>query len=135
MENHKEIRWKQRFSNFEKAFLLLNRTAKKEKLNEAEKAGLIQFFEITFELSWKIMKDYLESIGFITKSPRETIKQAYQAEIISNGHKWIDALEARNKTSHIYEEEEIEEISINIVVLFVPIIQDLYSFLKKENEK
>jgi len=94
----------------------------------------IQFYEITFELAWKVMKDYLDSIGFNTKSPRETIKQAYQAEIINNGHEWIDALEARNKTSHIYDDVEIAEITTKIRSIFFPLIQDFYVFLKKENE-
>ena len=59
MENKKEIRWKQRFVNFEKTFLLLERTVKIGELSEAERGGLIQFYEVSFELSWKTMKDYL----------------------------------------------------------------------------
>ncbi len=47
-----DIRWIQRFFNFERAFLLLQDSLKTEKLSILERAGLIHFFEMTFELSW-----------------------------------------------------------------------------------
>ncbi|WP_342774217.1 nucleotidyltransferase substrate binding protein [Aquibacillus sediminis] len=53
---------------------------------ELERAGIIQFFETTFELAWKVLKDYLEAEGYVAKSPRDSIKQAFQAEIIEDGH-------------------------------------------------
>ena len=86
MKNLKEIRWKQRFVNFEKAYFLLARTVKIANPTEAEKGGLIQFYEMAFELAWKVQKDYLEYNGFTVKSPRATIKQAFQSDIITNGH-------------------------------------------------
>ncbi|MDC3413872.1 nucleotidyltransferase substrate binding protein [Aquibacillus sp. 3ASR75-286] len=46
----------------------------------------MQFFETTFELAWKVLKDYLEVEGFVANSPRESIKQAFQVEIIEDGH-------------------------------------------------
>ncbi|WP_235371769.1 nucleotidyltransferase substrate binding protein, partial [Caldibacillus thermoamylovorans] len=45
-----------------------------------KRQDLFNFFEITFELALKVLKDYLEAQGYIVKSPRETIKQAYQME-------------------------------------------------------
>ena len=134
MENKKEIRWKQRFVNFEKAFLLLERTVKIEKLSEAERGGLIQFYEVSFELSWKTMKDYLESIGFSTKSPRETIKQAFQIGVIKDGYVWIDALDDRDLTTQIYDEEITIKISNAIVEKYYPAIKGLYMFLKRKNK-
>ena len=71
---------------------------------------LYQFYEICFELSWKTMKDYLESEGFEVKSPREAIKLAFQTGLVEDGELWIEALEARNMTSHIYDEETINKI-------------------------
>ncbi|WP_163580800.1 HI0074 family nucleotidyltransferase substrate-binding subunit [Gracilibacillus saliphilus] len=61
--------------------------------------------ESTIELSWKLLKDYLESEGYIVKSPRETIKQAFQMELIDNGHIWMDALAQRNLTTYTYDEQ------------------------------
>ena len=99
MDNLKEIRWKQRFENFNKSYTLLKKYSSGPIVTELEKAGIIQFFEMTFELGWKVLKDYLESEGYIVKTPRDTIKQAFQVGIIENGHVWIDALSNRNLTT------------------------------------
>lgn len=97
---NQDVRWIQRFQNFEKTFLLLQETVQIKNPSVAERAGLIQFFEMTFELAWKLLKDYEEE-GFIVKSPRDAIKQAFQTNIITAGHTWIDALEDRNLTTSI----------------------------------
>ncbi|WP_043988508.1 nucleotidyltransferase substrate binding protein, partial [Caldibacillus thermoamylovorans] len=80
MDFQKNIRPQQRFDNFKKSYQLLEKYSSLELTSEIEKAGLIQFFEITFDLALKVLKDYLEAQGYIVKSPRETIKQAYQME-------------------------------------------------------
>ena len=133
--NNKEIRWKQRFINFEKAFMLLERTLKIKTPSEAEKGGIIQFYEVAFEISWKLIKDYLESLGFEVNSPRTAIKQAFQADIINNGESWIKALEDRNLTSHTYNEEIANLIVNNIKKKYYFLLNDLYLFLKKQYEQ
>ncbi|MEA3333852.1 MAG: nucleotidyltransferase substrate binding protein [Pseudomonadota bacterium] len=135
MENQKTVRWKQRFINFERAFKLLERTLSIQTPSEAEKGGIIQFYEVSFELSWKIMKDYIESEGFIIKSPRQTIKQAFQMEIIENGELWLSALEDRNLTSHIYDETTTNNIIFKIRQDYFNIMSDLYSFFRTKNEQ
>ena len=133
--NNKDIRWKQRFVNFEKAFKLLERTLKLETPSEAEKGGIIQFYEVAFELSWKLIKDYLESLGFDVKSPRAAIKQAFQTDIINDGESWMKALEDRNLTSHTYNEDTANLIVDNIKKKYYFLLNDLYLFLKKQNEQ
>lgn len=74
MENT-AIRWKQRFSNFEKIFHKLQEAIDEEKLNELERNGLVQRFEFTLDLSWKVMKDFLEYKGFsFEPSPKDTFR-------------------------------------------------------------
>jgi len=128
----KEIRWKQRFANFDKAFLALERTMAIENPSEAERGGLIQFFEVAFELSWKTLKDYLEANGFQVKSPRDVLKQAFQSEIIQDDHAWMDALDDRNLTAHTYNEETAAKIEQLIRDKYFPAITALHKMLKAE---
>ena len=66
---------------------------------------------MSFELAWKTMKDYLEEQGFIDiKSPRDTIKKAFETELVADGAGWLKALVDRNLTSHTYEEETAIEV-------------------------
>jgi len=135
INNKKGIRWKQRFINFEKSFRLLERTIAIENPSEAEKGGIIQFYEVCFELSWKVMKDYLESEGYIVKSPKQTIKQAFQIDLITEGELWIMALEDRNLTAHTYDEETTELIINKIINDYFPLIEALYFSLKNETSE
>jgi nucleotidyltransferase substrate binding protein (TIGR01987 family) len=68
------------------------------------------FFETAFELAWKTLKDYLESEGVDTKTPRETIKQAFQTRLLADGHVWIKILDDRNMMSHTYDDEESRKV-------------------------
>ncbi len=127
-----DIRWIQRFSNFERAFLLLQDSLKTEPLSILERAGLIQFFEMTFELAWKLLKDYEETEGFIVKTPREAIKQAFQSGLISNGHDWIDALQDRNLTAHTYNEETAIAVETKIRSKYFQLLEEVYAYFKNK---
>ena len=132
MENLKEIRWKQRFENFDKSYKLLKKYSNQEITTELERAGIIQFFEMTFELAWKVLKDYLESEGYMVKSPRETVKQAFQIGLIDNGPIWIDALSNRNLTTHTYDEELATKMTSEILNAYLPELDKLYNKLSEE---
>jgi len=132
MNEQKEIRWKQRFQNFEKAYQSFGRIISIETPNEAERMGLIQSFEIVFELSWKTLKDYLSAQGYLEKTPRSVLKVAFRDGIISNGHDWIEALESRNETVHTYNDDMAEKLDKKIREIYAPIIHDLYSHLQQE---
>jgi nucleotidyltransferase substrate binding protein (TIGR01987 family) len=104
MSQNPDIRWKQRFQNFDRAFGLLRVTLKDgpDSLNQLEKEGVIQRFEFSFELAWKTLKDYMEHGGFVfaTITPRQVIKDAFAAKILKDGQVWIDMLDHRNLLSH-----------------------------------
>ena len=125
-QEEQDIRWKQRFQNFEKAYKLLASAVGISKPSETERAGLIQFFEMTFELAWKLLKDYQEAEGFLVKSPRETIKQAFQSGYIKNGHIWMDALKDRNLTVHTYEEKTAIKVETKIKNEYYGLLTNLY---------
>ena len=130
MSEVKDVRWKQRFQNFERAFTLLDQAIGIDTPSEVERAGLIQFFEMSFELAWKLLKDYLEAEGFIIASPRDALKQAYQAHLIENGHTWIDALQDRNLTTHTYDEATAIAVENKIRQFYYPILAQLYQDFK-----
>lgn len=106
-----DIRWRQRFSNFEKAFGQLSEFIKKGNLNKFEKQGLIQAFEYTYELAWNVLKDYFEYQGEQgINGSRDAIRLAFKRGIIDDGDSWMHMISSRIKTSHTYNEETAEEI-------------------------
>ncbi|SMO35644.1 nucleotidyltransferase substrate binding protein, HI0074 family [Saccharicrinis carchari] len=109
MDKLKDTRWKQRYSQLRKAFNQLQNALKIEAPDDIYRAGIIQFFEMTLELAWKTLKDYLESEQIDVKTPRETIQKAFEIEIIADGHIWIDALQKRNLMAHTYDEDRARE--------------------------
>ncbi len=122
---NKDIRWQQRFQNFQKAFSYLSEALKIEDPSDAERAGIIQFYEVAFELAWKTLKDFLIEEGFTVKSPRDAIKTAFQNGYIHNGHLWINALDSRNLSAHTYDEAMAEELKENIKTTYFPLLKAL----------
>ena len=130
-----EDRWQQRFQNFEKAYNNLENANDLEQYSELEKSGFIKTFEYTFELAWKTLKDILEFEGFEVKSPRETIKQAFQTGYIKDGSGWLDILEKRNLMTHTYDEETSQEVVVLIKENYFFLIEDLYKTLKDKTSE
>lgn len=120
MEENKDIRWKQRFENYQKAFRQLKSAIDENGVDPVDiiKEGIIQRFEFTHELAWKVMKDFLshEGIQNITGS-RSTTREAYNLGLIENGQVWMNMIESRNKTVHTYN-PDVLEIEFKNVVLY-----------------
>lgn len=125
-------RWKQRFQNFQKAFKHLEDTLKIKNPSEAERAGLIQFYELSFELAWKTLKDFIEKEGLDVKSPRETLKTAHQLGYIQQTELWLAALESRNLTTHLYDESSAELIETEIRTKYFDLLAKLSLFFLKQ---
>lgn len=132
-----DIRWEQRFSNYNKAFRKLDQAvikirkdypvneageiAKDEFLDDIIKEGLIQRFEYTHELAWKVMKDFLEQAGNLKiYGSKDATKEAFAAELVINGEVWMDMIKSRNQTSHTYNEETADEIFTKIMHEYIP---------------
>jgi nucleotidyltransferase substrate binding protein (TIGR01987 family) len=129
----KEIRWQQRFYNFNKAFKQLERFNEVENLNEMEQQGLIKAFEYTFELAWKTLQDLLKVKGYIDiVGPRPVIEQSFQDGYISDGNGWMRMHKSRNLTSHTYDEQTAEEIIENIRNEYYDLLRNLILRLEKE---
>ncbi|QRE26473.1 nucleotidyltransferase substrate binding protein, partial [Flavobacterium psychrophilum] len=110
MENQ-DIRWKQRFQHFVNAFKQLKnaKQLKSERaFTELELQGVIQAFEVSQELSWKVMKDFLEEQGKTDLfGSKNAVKEAFNVGLILNGEIWLEMIKSRNITSHIYDQTEV----------------------------
>jgi nucleotidyltransferase substrate binding protein (TIGR01987 family) len=107
-----DIRWIQRFNNFEKALSQLTKFIEKGNLNEFEKQGLIQAFEYTYELAWNTLKDYFEGQGDVNiLGSRDAFRLAFKRGLIENGETWMKMIASRIATSHTYNENVAEEIA------------------------
>ncbi len=121
-----EIRVRQRFQNYHRAFEFLKKTVSLSSRNDIERAALIQAFEVAFELAWKVLKDELASQGQVVPSPRDVIKQAFQNGAISNGDIWLRALQDRNLTAHTYDEKTSKQIEARIADQYFPLLEALH---------
>ncbi len=131
-----DIRWKQRLSNFKKSLAHLAVAVEIEEPSILQQAGTIQFFEMGFELAWKTLKDYLEEQGFTdVKSPKATIKKAFEVSLIEDGHMWLEALENRNLAAHTYDDETAQEIYNLICHSYFPLLEALKNRLEKLSDE
>ncbi len=124
MPSNPDIRWRQRFQSFRKAFAHLSAAtalAKERKLSELEQQGLIQAFEFTHELAWSTLKDFLESRG-ATKlyGSKDATREAFARGLISNGDEWMAMIQGRNRSSHTYNQKTADELSKAILENFAP---------------
>jgi nucleotidyltransferase substrate binding protein (TIGR01987 family) len=119
-----DIRWQQRFSNFLSALSALTEAvvlSRERSLSNLEQQGLIQAFEFTHELAWKVLKDYLEYQGIVdVVGSRDASRLAFQNSLIEDGDAWMKMIEARNLTSHTYNLSVAQAVVESILVRFYP---------------
>lgn len=106
-----DIRWKQRFKNYQNAFAQLSKFIQKEDLNELEEQGLIQSFEYNHELAWKTLADFIKNSGNNEiYGSKDATREAFNLGLISDGDIWMDMIISRNMTSHTYNEDVTKKI-------------------------
>ena len=131
----KDIRWIQRFNNYRKALVKFNQAVDiisnkmewGEEIDDLLEEGLIQRFEYTHELAWKVMKDYAQYQGYTNiQGSRDAFRKAFEMGIIEN-EAWMESINDRNLTSHNYDDETVAEILEAII--------DTYALLFNDFEK
>lgn len=124
-----DVRWKQRFNNYLKAFLTLTEAvqlAQVRTLSRLEQQGLIQGFEFTHELAWNVLKDYLENKGISGLiGSKDATRSAFKNGLIGHGEDWMKMIEARNLSSHTYNLETAQEIADDIIGRFYPAFEEM----------
>ena len=133
MENQ-DIRWKQRLEHFTNAFKQLKNAKQlrtEREFTELELQGVIQAFEVSQQLSWKVMKDFLEEQGKTDLfGSKNAVKEAFNVGLIANGEVWFDMIKSRNLTSHIYNHSEILAILDTILNVYVAALIDFENKMK-----
>ncbi len=138
MENQ-DIRWKQRFYNFGKAFFHFEKGVKlalTKDLSELEEQGLIKAFEFTHELAWKMLKDFLESRGNKDiYGSKDAVRESFRLGLIEDGELWMEMIESRNQTVHTYNLEIAKKIADAITQKYYKqfcILQKKFTELEKQ---
>ena len=130
MGQENDIRWIQRYANFHKACGRLLEVTEADRfmddLSELELEGLVQRFEYTFELSWKVLQDLLIYKGYeFMMGPNGTLKMALEDGLISDHDGWRKMSKSRNTLSHVYDEEEVLPIIREIYRSYAPLLKQL----------
>lgn len=120
-----ENKLKYKLEDFQKALKKLEIALEKDvHLDELYLDGTIQRFEFVYELSWKLMKSYLEYQGIEAVSPRETFREGFKDGIIHDATEWINLMINRNRTSHTYNEETAWDIYDKIKNEYINLFKD-----------
>ena len=128
---HQNIRWKQRFANYQNALAQLTKFIDKGELNELEEQGLIQAFEYTHELAWNVLRDYLLEKGYQDiYGSRDATRMAFKLGLIEDGDSWMDMIRDRNRTSHTYNQDTAQAIADNIKQRFFGLFVQLQQKLR-----
>jgi nucleotidyltransferase substrate binding protein (TIGR01987 family) len=124
-----DIRWKQRFNNFQRAFRTLVdavELSRRRELTLLEQQGLIQGFEFTHELAWNVLKDYLEHKGITGLiGSKDASRMAFKNGLIEAGDDWMKMIEARNQTSHAYDPKVAAAVVKDIIERFYPAFESM----------
>ena len=100
--------------------------------SDSVRDGAIQRFEFCCELAWKALRDYLTAEGFTApNSPRSVFKEAFAAGFLSEEGAWLQLLNDRNATSHIYDEHTADVIYDRIVTIYVDLLSRLAAQLNR----
>lgn len=128
-----DVRWLQRFDNFRNALFKLGQAVSVmseeaeygEEIDELMAEGLIQRFEYTHELAWKLLKDYAEYQGYTDiRGSRDALRKAFSMGLIDDKN-WMDSIEDRNLTSHNYDDETAAGIYERVVSVYYPLFKKL----------
>lgn len=128
MERNSPI-WHERLNTYRNAVTRLAEVidiSRQRKLTQIECDSLIKRFEFSFEMGWKLLMSYEKDNGVTDlHGSRDTIRQAYRLSLIDNGEAWLEMVDDRNNTSHLYDEEMTVDIADDIIHTYYPLFVEL----------
>ena len=123
-----ESKFINRYHTFCKSLNNLEKSKHADPKQEFVLEGTVLNFNLTFDISWKVMKDILikkmEIFDFAVGSPRETLQQAFTNKIIDDD-RWIQMLRVRNQLAHDYDGTFAEEKFQDIIHIYCMLFEKL----------
>lgn len=108
------------YETFKNAYLKLSEFAKNDDMSEQHMVAIIHAYEYTFELWWKFLQRYLETLITVEEyGPNATIKNAFNCKVLKEGQIWMDMLRDRNLTTHTYKNDVALEIKERVKNLYL----------------
>ncbi len=129
-----ERKFTKRFQSYKRSLEDFSEARERDMEDSFVLSGTGMKFSITFDLAWKTMKDILIEhyaiIDFVAGSPREILKKAFQAGMIS-GDEWIQMLEIRNQLTHDYDGEIVKTHCQTIVQTYINKFEEFQVWVEK----
>ena len=100
--------------NLLKALTMLEKAVSTPPVEERDYAGIIQSFEFTYELTWKTLKAILDENGIAAPFPRVVFEESYKRGLLEGNEIWKDIIEARNLSTHTYDETLAHQLCADI---------------------
>lgn len=129
-----ERKFTKRFQSYKRSLEDFSEARERDMEDSFVLSGTDMKFSITFDLAWKTMKDILIEhyaiIDFVAGSPREVLKKAFQAGMIS-GDEWIQMLEIRNQLTHDYDGEIVKTHCQTIVQTYINKFEEFQAWVEK----
>lgn len=134
--DNEDVRWIQRFNNFNKALNSLMKAAEEyneDNTVEVVKVGMIKFFEMTYELAWNTLKDYYENQGETgIQGSKDAIKLSFSRGLITDAEKWFDMVDSRKLSVHTYDKDTANEVALDISETYINLFIQLQTRLQLE---
>jgi len=118
--------------------VLINADRKQSAIDEIYRIGVIGQFNLTFELSWKAIKETLLLYGVnvgASGSPRDILKAAFAINFLSDENTWLDMLKKRNISIHVYDETSAIELVDLIFDKYISAFVNLKNLLNEKNSQ
>ncbi|TPF78530.1 MULTISPECIES: nucleotidyltransferase substrate binding protein [unclassified Bifidobacterium] len=112
-----------KYENYASALDSLKPAPLQDLSNDFIQSGIIDKFELQFELGWKLLKALLAYEGdpvSASGSPRDVIKTAYQYYDFMDESLWLRMLRDRNDSAHIYDEDRAQRLVHTIIDSYIP---------------
>ena len=129
-----DAKFNRRFQSFCHSLDALTEARQRDFSDSFVLSGTSAKFSITFDLAWKVMKDiliqYYAITGFVAGSPREVLREAFQANLIADDA-WMNMLKVRNELAHDYDCEIVKTHCHTIVEKYIDLFYEFEDVVKK----